>query len=168
MSNGRGAQKQLGWTVPSALSSRGTTAATRGSRERGEDVRVASGNRPTSGLSSSATSALEAASAWLTAAAKPRLTGFAISVASGAARADDVGRAVARRVVDHDAREPRRRRIRRAIAIAVPISGALSEVDDDDVEFRPAVVHRRDRSRCMIAASASTPTSGTVESGGVR
>ncbi len=50
MSNGRGAQMQLGWTVPSALSSRGTTAATRGSPERGEDIRIASRDRPHVGV----------------------------------------------------------------------------------------------------------------------
>ena len=50
----------------------------------------------------------------------------------------------------------------RAIAIVVPISGALRKLTTT-TSSGTAVVHRRASSRRIIAASASTPTRGTVD-----
>ena len=69
MSNGRGARMQLGCTVPSVFSSRGTTAPTRGSRNAVDDVRELPETACTSGLIRSTTSAPATATAWFTAAA---------------------------------------------------------------------------------------------------
>ena len=70
MSNGRGAQMQLGCTVPSVFSSRGTTAAIAWLPERVDDIRVAPGDRLHVGIEEQQRCRhRETASAWLTAAA---------------------------------------------------------------------------------------------------
>ena len=69
MSNGRGARMQPGWSPPSVSTSRGTTAATRGSANASSTVTRLPEMRSTSGFSRSTTSAREAATAWFTAAA---------------------------------------------------------------------------------------------------